>query len=155
MAAHVKPIPEGYHSVTPYLIVHDGPAALAWYAEALGAQELFRMEMPSGKIGHAELQVGTSRIMLADESPDSLAKSPRAYGGCPIGLLLYVEGVDAQMERAQALGAKVVRPVEDKFYGDRSGTLEDPFGYQWTLATHVEDVAPEEMQRRLQALQHS
>jgi PhnB protein len=116
-----------------------------------GAKELFRMEAPGDRIGHAELQVGTSRIMLADEFPEMGALSPKTIGGSPISLLLYVENVDAVVERAVSLGARLVRPVEDKFYGDRSGSVEDPFGFQWHVATHIEDVTKEEMARRTQA----
>ena len=149
--SQIPPIPEGYHSVTPYLIVHDGVQALAWYQKAFGAVELLRIPMQDGRIGHAELQLGTSRLMLADESPEAMAKSARAYGGSPISLLLYVEDVDTVMARALAEGAKLVLPLEDKFYGDRMGTVEDPFGFLWSLATHIEDVSPEELQKRAQA----
>jgi len=154
MPAPVQPIPEGYHSVTPYLIVHDGVQALAWYQEALGAVELFRMPMPDGTIGHAELQLGTSRLMLADEGSGGMAKSARAYGGSAVHLLLYVEDVDAAMARAVAAGARLIRPLQNMFYGDRTGVMEDPFGFQWSLATHVEDVSPEELQRRAEAAPH-
>ena len=146
-----QPIPQGYHALTPYLIVHDGPAALAWYKEALGATELYRVPGPGGTIGHAELQLGDSRFMVADEGAGSMVKSARTYGGSAMNLLLYVEDVDARFAKALAAGAKVKRPVADQFYGDRSGTLEDPFGYYWTLSTHVEDVSPEEILRRAQA----
>ena len=147
----VTPIPDGYHAITPYLIVHDGRQALAWYAQAFGAVELLRIPGPDGLIGHAELQVGTSKVMLADETPQTLAKSAKTYGGSPIGLLLYVEDVDAVMARALAAGAKVMVPLQDKFYGDRMGTVEDPFGFHWSLATHIEDLSPEELQKRAQA----
>jgi PhnB protein len=146
----VRPIPEGYHALTPYLIVHDATAALAWYVSALGAQELYRVPGPDGKIGHSELQLGDSRFMLADEVPAAMAKSARTYGGSAMNLLLYVEDVDARFAQAVAAGAKAVRPVVDQFYGDRSGSLEDPFGFFWTLATHVEDLSPEEIMRRAQ-----
>ena len=147
----VKPIPEGYHTVTPYLIVHDAAKALDFYKKALGAKEQFRMATPNGKIGHAEIQIGDSHLMLADEHPAMGAKSAKSYGGSPIGICLYVEDVDAWFDRAVTAGATVVRPVKDQFYGDRSGTLTDPFGLQWTIATHKEDVSSEEMRRRAEA----
>lgn len=145
----VKPIPDGYHTVTPYLIVRDAERALAFYRQAFGARETLRLEGPGGRIGHAEIKLGDSTVMLADECPEMRARSPLALGGTPVHLLLYVEDVDAQMERAVATGAQVIRPVKDQFYGDRSGTLYDPFGHMWTVATHVEDVSPEEMKRRM------
>lgn len=144
----VKPIPEGYHTLTPYLIVKGAAAALEFYTEALGAQELVRMADASGKVGHAEMKIGDSPFMLADEFPEMGAVAPPAGGGHSVSFLVYVPDVDAAFARALAAGAKAVRPVQDQFYGDRSGTLEDPFGHQWTLATHVEDVSPEEMERR-------
>jgi len=152
MPAPVKPVPDGYHSVTPYLSVRNASEAIAFYKKAFGATELVRMDMPGGKVGHAELQIGDSRIMLADEfpeMPDMVSKSPRALGGTTFGLHLYFEGVDVRFEQAVKAGGKVLRPVSNKFYGDRSGTLEDPFGHVWTIATHVEDVSPEEMERRM------
>jgi PhnB protein len=144
----VKPIPDGYHTLTPYLIVKGAAAALEFYAKALGAQELVRMADPSGRVGHAEMKIGDSPFMLADEFPEMGAVAPPAGGGHSVSFLVYVPDVDAAFARALAAGAKAVRPVQDQFYGDRSGTLEDPFGHQWTLATHVEDVSPEEMERR-------
>ena len=147
----VKSIPEGYSTVTPYLIVHDAAGALEFYKKALGATELMRFGGPGGKIGHAEIQIGTSRVMLADEHPEMGALSPRTIGGSAGGLALYVEDVDARFQQAVAAGGKVLRPVADQFYGDRSGTIEDPFGHKWTLATHKEDVSPEEMHRRMEA----
>jgi PhnB protein len=143
-----KPVPEGYHTLTPYLIVRNAAAALDFYARALGATELHRMADATGKIGHAEMKIGDSHFMLADEFPERGAVSPPRGGGHSVSFLLYVEDVDAAFARAVATGAKAVRPVQDQFYGDRSGTLVDPFGHQWTLATHVEDVSPEEMERR-------
>ena len=151
MASNVKPVPEGYHSVTPYLIVNGGAAAIAFYARAFGAEELVRMDTPNGKLGHAELQVGDSRIMLADEFPEMGAKGPKTFGGSPVNLLLYVNDCDAVFARAVAAGATVKRPLKDQFYGDRSGTVEDPFGHSWTIATHTEDVPPDEMKRRAEA----
>lgn len=145
-------IPEGFHSLTPYLIVKDAAAAIDFYRAAFGAQELFRMDMPGGKVGHAELQLGDSRIMLADEEPEMCALSPATLGGAGISLMFYVDDVDQAYPRAIAAGAEQVRPVQDQFYGDRSGTLRDPYGHVWTLGTHVEDVPPEELRRRLDAL---
>jgi PhnB protein len=147
----VKPIPEGYHSVTPYLIVSNAGRALDFYKSAFGAKEMIRMEQPGGRIGHAEIQIGDSRVMLADEFPEMGAKSPDSLGGSPVGLMLYVQDVDSQFRQAIAAGAKEVRPVQDQFYGDRSGTLVDPFGHQWTLGTHKEDVSDEELKRRMAA----
>jgi PhnB protein len=146
-----KPIPEGYHSVTPYLIVKGAARALEFYKKAFNATELYRLEGPGGTIGHAEFQIGNSRMMLADEFPDMGARSPETIGGSPIGLCIYTEDVDALFTQALAAGGKQERPVTDQFYGDRSGTLRDPFGHQWTLATHKEDVSPEEMTRRMEA----
>jgi PhnB protein len=146
-----KPVPEGYHAVTPYLIVDGAAKAIEFYCQALGAAERMRLAAPDGKVGHAELQLGDSVVMLADEFPEMGAVSPKRLGGSPVGLALYVEDVDARFERAVAAGAKVVRPVQDQFYGDRSGTIEDPFGHKWTLSTHIEDVPPEEVTRRFEA----
>lgn len=151
MAAPVRFLPEGYSTLTPYLIVHDAAAALQFYHNAFGATELFRMPGPEGKVGHAEMQVGDSRFMLADEFPTVGATSPKAVGGTAVGLVIYVPEVDRVYARAIALGASPVRPVQDQFYGDRSGTLLDPFGHKWTIATHVEDVPPEELARRAAA----
>jgi PhnB protein len=147
----VKPIPDGYHAVTPYLIVQGAERAIAFYEEAFGARELFRMKRPDGRIGHAELQLGDSRIMLADEHPEIGALSPRSIGGSATTIHLYVEDVDATMARAAAAGGKITRPVADQFYGDRSGTLQDPFGHAWSVATHREDVPEEELERRMAA----
>ncbi len=144
----VKPIPDGYSSITPYLIVEDAKSALDFYAKAFGAQELFRMPM-ADRIGHAEMLIGNSRIMLADEAPEMDFYGPKHHNGSPVSLMLYVGDVDAFAQKAVAMGAKILQPVKDQFYGDRSGTLIDPFGYRWTIATHVEDVSPEEMQRRV------
>jgi PhnB protein len=144
----VKPIPEGYHTVTPYLIVKGAARALDFYKKAFNASELFRMADPSGNVGHAEIQIGNSRIMLGDESPEMGARGPETLGGSPVGICLYVEDVDRLFKQAIAAGGKEERPVKDQFYGDRSGTLRDPFGHQWTIATHKEDVPPDELKRR-------
>jgi PhnB protein len=144
----VKPIPEGYHTLTPYLIVKGAGAALDFYAKAFGATELSRMADASGRVGHAEMRIGDSPFMLADEFHEMGAVAPPAGAGHSVSFLVYVPDADAAFARAIAAGARAVRPVQDQFYGDRSGTLEDPFGHQWTIATHVEDVSPEEMERR-------
>ena len=148
----VKPVPEGYGTLTPYLIAKDAAQAIEFYARAFGARELFRMADASGKVGHAELQLGTSRLMLADEFPEMGAVAPREGVGNPVSFMFYVPDVDAAFRRALDAGATEVRPVENQFYGDRSGTLRDPFGHQWTLGTHVEEVAPEELQRRFEEM---
>jgi PhnB protein len=144
----VKPIPDGYHSVTPYLIVHDAAGALEFYKKALSAVELMRMPGPDGKIGHAEIRIGDSPVMLADENLAMGARSARTIGGSPISLMVYVEDVDARVAQAVAAGATLVRPVANQFYGDRTGGIDDPFGYHWYLATHVEDVPPDELAKR-------
>ena len=146
--AKVKPIPDGYPQVTPYLCVDGAAAAITFYREVLGAGERMRMTEPDGRIGHAELQLGDSVIMLSDEYPEMGVRSPRTVGGTPVTLSVYVDDVDRVFERALAAGAKALRPVENQFYGDRSGQFEDPYGHHWSVATHVEDVSPEEMQRR-------
>jgi PhnB protein len=151
----VKPIPDGYHSVTPYLIVDDAARAIEFYKKAFSAVELMRMPAPGGKIGHAEIRVGDSPIMLADESPEMGHRSARTLGGSPISLMVYVEDVDARVAQAVAAGGKLVRPVANQFYGDRSGGVDDPFGYHWYLATHVEDVPPEEMKKRMAKMMES
>jgi PhnB protein len=145
-----KPIPDGYHSVTPYLIVSGAAQALEFYQKAFGAKERMRMAGPDGKVMHAEIEIGDSVVMLADEFPAMGAKSPQSIGGSPVGICLYVADVDAVFKQALAAGAKEERPVKDQFYGDRSGTLRDPFGHQWTIATHKEDLTPEEIGRRAQ-----
>ena len=143
-----KSIPEGYHSVTPYLIVRGGVRALEYYKRAFGAEERFRMDGPGGTIGHAEIQIGDSMVMLADENPAANARAPQVGTPSPVGLMIYVDDVDATFARALAAGGKETQPLKNQFYGDRSGTLTDPFGHSWTVATHIEDVAPEEMERR-------
>jgi PhnB protein len=145
----VKPIPDGYHTITPYLIVRDASQALTFYQEAFGATELMRMPMPDGKIGHAEIKIGDSMVMLADENPQWGAASPTSLGGSPVTLAVYVPDVDASYHRAVQAGATVKKPLADQFYGDRSATLTDPFGHVWTLCTHIEDVSPEEMDKRM------
>ena len=155
MAGKIKPIPEGYGSVTPYLIVQGAANAIDYYKTVFGATERMRMPGPDGKIAHAEIQIGGSYIMLADENPEMGARSPKTVGGSPVSLLVYVENVDRTVEKAVAAGAKVKSKVENKFYGDRMGGIEDPFGHQWYVATHVEDVSPEEMQRRMEAMAHA
>ena len=147
----VNPIPEGYHSVTPYLIIRGAADAIEFYKKAFGATELFRFPGPDGKIGHAEMQVGNSRIMLADEYPDMGYNGPQTIGGSPVALMIYLADVDAVFNRAVEAGATVKEPLQDKFYGDRIGTVVDPFGHRWHLATHQEDVSMEEMERRAKA----
>jgi PhnB protein len=147
----VNPIPSGYHSVTPYLIVDDAAAAIAFYREAFGATEVLRLSMGE-KTGHAEVKIGDSHVMLSDEWADMGMLAPARRGGTSVSLSLYVTDVDLAFARAVGAGAREERAVEDQFYGDRAGTLIDPFGHRWSLATHIEDVAPEEMQRRLDAM---
>jgi PhnB protein len=147
----VKTIPEGYHSVTPYLIITGAAEAIDYYKKAFGATELMRMPAPGGKIGHAEIKIGDSPIMLADEFPEMGHKSPQTLGGSPVSIMIYVEDVDTVFDQAVAAGGKVQRPVKDQFYGDRSGSLEDPFGHLWHVATHKEDLSAEEMERRAKA----
>ncbi|MEX2174617.1 MAG: VOC family protein [Pirellulaceae bacterium] len=147
----VKPIPDGYHTATPYLVIGGAAQAIEFYKQAFGAKELFRMAGPGGKVGHAEIKIGDSPIMLADEHPELGFKGPKSLGGTPVGIMLYVPDVDAVVAKAVAAGATVMRPVQNQFYGDRSGTLTDPFGHNWTIATHVEDVSHEEMGRRAEA----
>jgi PhnB protein len=143
-----KAIPDGYHSVTPYLVMRDAARAIDFYKQALGATELFRFSAPDGKIGHAEIKVGDSVIMLAEEMPDMGYRGPQTLGGAAVSLMLYVEDVDRQFQRAIDAGGKVKQQVTDQFYGDRSGTFEDPFGHVWTIATHVEDVSQDELVKR-------
>ncbi len=147
----VKPIPEGYRSVTPYLAVKQAADAIEFYRRAFGAKERMRMPGPDGKIGHAELEIGNSVIMLADEHPDMDFRGPASIGGTSVTLHLYVPDVDATFSKATAAGAKPVRAVEDQFYGDRAGSVRDPFGHVWHIATHKEDLSPEELRRRAEA----
>ncbi len=150
--SRVKTIPEGYHSVTPYLCIDGAAEAIEFYKKAFGAKELSRMPAPGGKVGHAEVQIGDSHVMLADEFPEMGFRSPKSVGGTPVMMHLYVDDVDATVARAASAGAKVVRAVEDQFYGDRGGKIEDPFGHSWYVSTHVEDVTPEELEKRAAAM---
>jgi PhnB protein len=151
MSGKVKAIPEGYEGATPYLIVKGAARALEFYKNAFGASEVMRMPGPGGTVGHAEIKIGKAMIMLADEFPDMNCKSPQSFGGSPVSIMVYVKDVDTFVKRAASAGAKVIRPVANQFYGDRSGSLEDPFGHQWHFATHVEDVPPDEMAKRAEA----
>ena len=147
-----KPIPEGYHTLTTYLAVDNASAAIEFYQRAFGAKERVRMDGPGGTIGHAELEIGDSVIMLADEHPEMDARSPTHFGGSPISIMIYLEDVDKQFKQAISAGGTELRPLTDQFYGDRSGTLKDPFGHSWHLSTHKEDVSMEEMNRRMAAM---
>jgi PhnB protein len=147
--ANVKPIPEGYHSITPYLFVRGADRAIDFYKNVFGAIARMRMPGPDGRIGHAELQIGNSVFMLADEHPEAQVRSPETVGGSSNSLHLYLENVDSVFDKAIKAGAKVLRPVADQFYGDRTGSILDPFGQQWSIATHIEDVSPEEMKKRM------
>jgi PhnB protein len=147
----VRPVPEGYSSVTPYLIVTGAADAIEYYKKVFNASEIMRFPQPDGKIGHAEIKIGDSIVMLADEAPAMGHRSPQSLGGSATGLMLYVEDVDTVFSRAVEAGGKTLQPLKDQFYGDRSGSLIDPFGHIWTVATHIEDVEPEEMQRRMDA----
>jgi len=152
MSSKVKPIPDGHHTVAPYLAIKNAVSALEFYKKAFGATETYKLIIPDGRLGHAEIRLGDSLIMLSDEFPEFGGKAPEALGGSPVSIHLYVEDVDAFVKRAVAEGARVLKPVADQFYGDRSGQLEDPYGHLWWVATHKEDVAPEEMQKRVRAL---
>jgi PhnB protein len=150
--ANVRPVPEGYHTITPYLAVHDGEAAIEFYKKAFGATELMRMPGPGGKgVGHAELLIGDSHLMLADEYADLKFFGPKTLGGSAVMLHLYVDDCDAWYDRALKAGATAKRPMADQFYGDRGGSVADPFGYEWWLSTHKEDLTPEEMEKRAKA----
>jgi PhnB protein len=146
-----KPIPDGYHTATPYLIIGGAGDAIEFYKKAFGATELFRFAMPGGKIGHAEIKIGDSPIMLADEFPEMGYKGPKSLGGSPVSIMIYVEDVDTIFNQAVAAGATIKEAVSDKFYGDRLGTVTDPFGHVWHVSTHKEDVSLEEMEKRAKA----
>jgi len=152
MPSKVKPIPAGHHTVAPYLAIKNALSALEFYKKAFGAIETYKLIVPDGRLGHAEIRLGNSLIMLSDEFPEFGGKAPESLGGSPVSIHLYVEDVDAFAEKAVAAGARELKPVADQFYGDRSGQLQDPYGHLWWVATHKEDVAPEEMQKRVQAL---
>jgi PhnB protein len=152
MTSSTKPIPDGYRAATPYLCVSDASGAIEFYKKAFGATESLRMGMPDGKVGHAELKIGDAPIMLADEFPEMEFRSPQTLGGSPVTIYLYFEDVDAIANQAVAAGAKMLSPVKDEFYGDRSGKLVDPYGHIWMIATHKEDVSEEEVRRRAAAL---
>lgn len=155
MPDKAKPVPDGYNSVTPYLSLRGGSDAIAFYKRAFGAEEIYRMDMPGGKLGHAEIKIGDSRLMLADEfpeMPEAVCLSPETLKGSTVSLMIYLPNVDAAFQRAVDAGATVKRPVQDQFYGDRSGIVQDPFGHVWTLSTHMEDVAPEELAKRMAAM---
>lgn len=149
--ATVKPVPDGYPRIIPYLSVDGASAAIDFYTTVLGARERMRMPGPDGRVGHAELEIGDSMLMLADASPEMGGSTPKALGGTPVTIMVYVDDVDAVFERALGAGATAERPVENQFYGDRAGQFVDPFGHKWFVATHVEDVAPEEMAKRAAA----
>lgn len=151
MPGQVKPIPDGYHTVTPYLVVKGAARAIEFYTKAFGAKERFRMPLPDGRIAHAEIELGDSCVMLADEQEEF--RGPESFGGTPVTIMIYVEDVDATVKRAVDAGATLTRPVENQFYGDRAGGITDPFGHVWHVATHVEDVPPDEMERRAKAAQ--
>jgi PhnB protein len=148
----VLAIPKGYHSITPYLIIDEAAKAIKFYKKVFGAKEVMRMDQPDGKVGHAELKIGDSIIMLADECPAKNAKSPTAFGGSAIAIHLYIKDVDTVVKRAVKLGAKLTRPVVDMFYGDRAGEIVDPFGHKWYVSTHVEDVTPAKLRKRVAEL---
>ena len=152
MTPNVKPVPDGYHTVTPYLTVRGAAKAIEFYKRAFGAQQRGLLPMPGGKIGHAEIMIGNSIVMLADEFPEHGNKSPEALDGSPVGLAIYVENVDEVFDRAVKAGATVKEPVSDKFWGDRAGSVTDPFGHKWTILTHNEDVSIEEMKKRMEKM---
>ena len=152
MTSKAKPIPDGFHGATPYLCCKDAARAIEFYKKAFGATEVMRLAEPSGRIGHAEVKIGEAVIMLSDEHAEIGVRSPQSLGGTPVAIHLYVEDVDALARRAVAAGAQLTRPVADQFYGDRTGTLEDPFGHRWFIATHKEDVSSEEMGKRYAAM---
>ena len=145
-------IPKDYHSITPYLIVHNANAAIEFYTKVFGAKVVMRMEKPGGKIGHAELRIGDAKIMVADECPEMDSYGPKRYKGSPVGIHLYIKDVDSIVQKARDAGAKVIRAVDNMFYGDRTGTLEDPFGHKWSVSTHIEDVTQAQMRKRAAAM---
>ena len=151
----VRYIPKGYNSVTPYLVVKGAAQAIEYYKKVFGATEILRMAGPDGRVGHAELQVGSSRIMLADENPQMGYRSAESIGASPVSLLVYIRDCDKVVERAVAGGAKLLKPVQDQFYGDRSGFIQDPFGHFWSVATHKEDLSPQEMEERAKKAMHA
>ena len=151
MTNNTKPIPEGYHSITPALIVKDGKEAIDFYKKAFGAEERYRMEAPNGKLGHAELKIGDSVFMLADEFPEMKCLSPKSIGGSPVSMYLYVADVDTVFNRAVSAGSKALDPVKDQFWGDRHGRLEDPFGHVWSISTHQKDLSPDELKKAAEA----
>jgi PhnB protein len=151
MAGKVNAIPPGYHSITPYLVVNEASRAIEFYKQAFGAKETVRMGGPGGKVGHAELKIGDSMLMLSDEMPGSGTRSPQSLGGSPVSIFMYVESVDSVFNQAVKAGVKADMPPQDMFWGDRFGKLTDPFGHSWAIATHIEDVAPQEMEKRAQA----
>jgi PhnB protein len=151
MPGNVNPIPKGFEGATPYLYIKGAREAMEFYKKAFGATELFHMDAPGGKIGHAEMKIGNAIFMLADEYPDMKILSPRTIGGTAVAIYVYVPDVDAFAKRATEAGVKVLRPLENQFYGDRSFHLEDPFGHRWGFASHVEDVSPDELARRAKA----
>lgn len=148
----VKPVPDGYHAVTAYLTCNDCAEALAFYKKAFGATEMLRLDTPDGKIGHAELMIGDSPVMFADEIEEAGNQSPSTLGGSPVTMMIYTEDCDAMFATAIAAGATEVRPVEDQFYGDRSGTVKDPYGHVWTISTHIEDLTQEQVETRMKEL---
>ncbi len=151
MPANVSPVPEGYRTVTPYLIIRDAARAIEFYVKAFGAKEIMRMPMPDGKLAHAEIQIGDSMIMIADENLEWGARSPETLSGTPVGIFLYVPDVDATFKQAVDAGATPTMPPSDMFWGDRYGKVKDPFGHEWSVGTHIEDVSPEEMGKRQEA----
>jgi len=154
MAGKTNYVPAGYHTATPYLIIKEAGKAIDFYKSVFGASEVLRIPGPGGKIGHAEIKIGDSHLMLADEHPEMGARSPQTIGGTPVSILLYFPDADAIFAKAVAAGSKVLKPMQDQFYGDRSGFLSDPFGHQWGIATHKEDISPEELKKRAEDLSH-
>lgn len=150
--SEVSYIPEGYNSVTPYLIIKGAAQAIEYYKNVFGATVAVRMDGPNGLVGHAELQIGNSRIMLADENPQMGYRSAESIGASPVSMYVYLPDCDAVVEKAAAQGAKILKPVADQFYGDRSGFIQDPFGHLWGIATHKEDVSAEEMKERMKKM---